>query len=160
MKGLDALVIDVDEADVVERRQPEVRRVIVDAAAFVPAEKVEEALIGRPIEEVFPRVELEADIDADLPVRVENRSPAPGELLESGANEIVRPRRPRIEIGPCQSARESDMRIEAEIAAGAGAERDLLGGPLLAGFRIAPDVRRGESVERLVVGRIDGDEST
>src|SRR5262249_30208274 len=40
VKRLDPLVIDVDEADVVERLQPEVRRVVVDAAAFVALELV------------------------------------------------------------------------------------------------------------------------
>ena len=58
--GLDPLVVDVDEADIVEHLQPEVRRVVVDAAALVTTELVEKALEGRPVEYVVARAAVPA----------------------------------------------------------------------------------------------------
>jgi hypothetical protein len=44
MKGFDALVVNVDEPDIVERLQAEMRRIVIDAAALVALELVEEPL--------------------------------------------------------------------------------------------------------------------
>ena len=62
MEGLDALVVDVDEVEVVELLQHEVRRVVVDAAARVIADALEEHLEGRAVEDVLAGVDLVADI--------------------------------------------------------------------------------------------------
>jgi hypothetical protein len=50
------------------------------------------------------------------------------------------------------------MGIEAEIAAGARRELDLVNRPFLACLRLAADFRGGEGVEGIVIGRVDRDE--
>ena len=50
MKGFDPLVVDINEADVVERLQAKMRRIVIDAAALVALELVEEALERDAIE--------------------------------------------------------------------------------------------------------------
>ena len=155
MKRLDPLVVDVDEADIVEVLQAEVRRVVVDAAALVAAEPVEEALVGRAVEEVLAGVKLEADVDAELVVEVEDRLPALGELVEGGVDQTGRARRPRIEERPGERAGEGDVRVEAEIAARPRRELHLLDRPFLALLRVAPHLRRGEGVEGIVKDRVD-----
>ena len=81
MKRLDALVIDVDEADVIQVLQTKVRRIVVDAAALVAADRSEEALEGRAVEKVLAGMQLIADIDPELLVKVKYRSPAPRRSL-------------------------------------------------------------------------------
>ena len=55
------LVVDVDELQVVELQQQEVRRVVVDAAARVVAHARQQHLEGHAVEPVFARVQLERD---------------------------------------------------------------------------------------------------
>ena len=103
-------------------------------------------------------MKLEADIDAELVVKVEDRPPALGEFLEGGVDEAGRARRPRVEERPGERAGEGDVRVEAEIAARSRRELDLLGRPFLACLGVAAHLRRGESVERVVKDGIDRDQ--
>ncbi len=64
VEGEDALVIEVDELDIVELLQHEVRRVVVDAAARMVVEPLEEHLEGHAVHHIFARMQLEADVDA------------------------------------------------------------------------------------------------
>ena len=90
VERLDALVIDVDEVEIVELLQQKVRRVVVDGAARMVLQLAEEPLEGRAVEQVFARMDLVADVDADLVIGVEDRLPAPRELAE-GLVDQVRP---------------------------------------------------------------------
>ncbi len=105
----DALVVDVDELEVVELLQQEVRRVVVDAAARMVVHPLEKHLEGDAVEQVLARMQLEGDAAAGLVEGVEDRPPAFGELVESGLDQARRALRPRIEIGPGQRAREADV---------------------------------------------------
>ena len=100
MKRLDPLVIDVDEADVVEVLQAKVRRIVVDAAALVTAHHVEEALVSGAVEKIFAGMQLEADIDTELVMQIEDRLPSPRQFLEGCADELGRPWRPWVEERP------------------------------------------------------------
>ena len=155
VKGLDALVVDVDEADIVEVLQAEVRRVVVDAAALVPVDHGEEALVGRPVEQILAGVEFEAAVDAEFVVEVEDRPPASGEFVEGRVDEVGRARRPRIDERPGEGAGEGDVRVEAEIAAGAGGELHLVDAQAWRAFGVAAHLRRREGIERVVEDRID-----
>src|SRR5690606_38975619 len=73
-------MVDVDELEIVEALQHEVRRVVVDAAARVVADPLEQHLEGHAVEQVLARMQLEADVDALLVAGVENRPPALGQL--------------------------------------------------------------------------------
>src|SRR5271166_3535413 len=66
VEGLDALVIEVDEIEIVELLQHEVRGIVVDGAALVALQRCEKALEGRAIEDIFAGVKLIADVDARL----------------------------------------------------------------------------------------------
>ena len=77
VEGLDALVVDVDERQIVELLQQEVRRVVVDVAARMAVDRVEEHLEGGAVEQVLAGMDLVADVDAGLVEGVEDRPPAP-----------------------------------------------------------------------------------
>src|SRR5271166_4471836 len=82
VERLDPLVVDVDEVEIIELLQHEVRRIVVDRAALVALNCVEEALERRPVEQIFARVQLVADVAPGVVERVEDRLPAVGELFE------------------------------------------------------------------------------
>jgi hypothetical protein len=82
VEGADALVVDVDEAEVVEALEHEVRGVVVDGAGDVPAHRVEEHLEGGAVEDVLARMDLVAVGDAVLARLVEDGAPAAAELGE------------------------------------------------------------------------------
>ena len=103
-------------------------------------------------------MDLVADVDARLVEGVEDRPPAPRQLVEGGLDQALGPRRPGIEIGPGERAREGDMGVEAQCARGLGRPQHLLDGPFLARLRIAAHLRCREGVEGLVIGRVHGDE--
>ena len=66
--------------------------------------------------QVFRRVDLEADVDPLRVERVEDRSPAAGELVEPVLDQPVGPLRIGIEIGPEQRAGEGHVPVEPEAA--------------------------------------------
>ena len=70
-------MVDVDELEVVQLLQEEVRRVVVDAAARMVVHPLEEQLEGDAVEQVLARMQLEGDAAAGLVVGVEDRPPAP-----------------------------------------------------------------------------------
>ena len=88
-------------------------------AARVPVDPVEEHLEGRAVEQVLARMDLVADVDAVLLGEVEDRPPAPRQLVEGGLDQPRRPLRPGIDEGPGQRAgeghhaRSRPMRFEA-----------------------------------------------
>src|SRR5271154_1357515 len=61
VEGLDALVIDVDEGEVVELLQHIVRGIVEDVAALVALQRIEEPLEGRAVENVLARMDLVGD---------------------------------------------------------------------------------------------------
>src|SRR5258706_2856105 len=91
MQRLDARVVDVDELEVVELLQHEVRWVVVDAAARVVVDTLEEHLEGRAVEQVLARMQLEADVAAGGFERIEDRAPALRQLVERGFDQAGRP---------------------------------------------------------------------
>ena len=142
VERLDPLVVEIDELEIVERLQHEVRRVVVDAAARVVVDLGQEALEGGAVEQVLARMDLVADVDALLVESVEDRPPAPRQLGEGGVDQALRPRRPRIEVGIGQRAGEGDHGVEAEIARGLRAPQHLLHRPFLARLGVAAHLRR------------------
>ena len=132
------------------------RRVVVDAAALVAVELVEEALERRAVEQVLARMELEADVDALLVVRVEDRPPALGEFVERGVDQAFGPRRPGIEERPGERAGEGDLGVRgrgcgwpcaASVTCSTAHSWRAFGLPRTCG--------RGERVEPVVIDRID-----
>src|SRR5262249_44219987 len=80
VERLDARRINVDEGEIVELLQQEVRGIIVDVAARMIADLLEEHLEGRAIEDVLARMDLVAEIDPGILVGIEDRRPAFAEL--------------------------------------------------------------------------------
>ena len=77
VKRLDALVVDVEEGEIVELLQHEMRGIVEDVAALVALQRLEEALEGRAVENVLARMDFIADVDARFVEGVEDRLPAP-----------------------------------------------------------------------------------
>jgi hypothetical protein len=122
------------------------------------ADALQEHLEGDAVMQVFARMDLVADVDAAVLGMIEDRPPAPGQLVEGGLDETRRPLRPGIDIGPGQRAREARHRIDAHVLRGLERHLDLLDRPFLPRLRIAAHLRRRKPVEGLVIGRMHGDE--
>ena len=153
-------MIDVDEGEVVELLQHEMRRVVVDGAALVPAEPLQEHLEGRAVEHVLARMNFVADVDTVLVIDVEDRLPSLRQLAESLLDQARRPLRPGIEIGEGKRAGERHRDVEAEIARGLRRRLHLPDGPGLTRGRVAVHFLRGEGIELAVIGGMHRDELT
>src|SRR5271157_1563870 len=114
VERLDPLVVDVDEVEIIELLQHEVRRIVVDRAALVALNCVEEALERRPVEQIFARVKLIADVAARVVERVEDRPPPLSQFFEGRLDQPRRALWPRIDEWPRERAGEGRMRGEAE----------------------------------------------
>ena len=158
VEGLNAAGVDVDEADVVEALENEVRGVVVDVDAGVIAGGFEEHFEGGTVVEVFAGVEFVGDIDAVLVCKVEDGEPAGGEFFEAVFDEACGALGPGVEKGPEESAGEGGRDGEAHIGAGLDDVLHLLDGPFAAGFGVAANFRGSEAVEEFVVGGVGGDE--
>src|SRR5271163_649174 len=158
VKRLDPLVVDVDEFEIVELLQHEVRRVVVDRTALVAADRVEEALEGRAVEQVLSRMELVANVDARVVEGVEDRFPALRKLFERGLDQPGRALRPGVDEGPGQRAGKRGMRCEPQALRRLGAFLQMLDRPLLPLRRLAPNLLGGETVKGFVIGWVYGDE--
>ncbi len=158
MKHPNALVIDVDELEIVERLQHVVAGIVENAGARVIVDGCEEAFERHAVVQIFARMDLVGEIDAFFLERIEDRSPPPGEL---GKRFFDQPRgtlRPGIQVRPGQRARERGMRLEAQPAARLGGEMELLHGPCLPLGRLAPHRLGREAVECHIVGRVNRDQ--
>jgi hypothetical protein len=82
VERLDALVVDVDEGEIVQLLQQEVRRVVVDVATRVVADGARGTSRRWRHRRVLAGMQLEADVDAGLVEGVEDRRPALAELVE------------------------------------------------------------------------------
>src|SRR5208283_593065 len=100
VEHLDAIVIGVDEAEIVHALLDEVARVVIDVAALVAADRVEKHVERVAVEHVFARVDLKAEVDAILVKGVEDRLPAARLLGEALLDQAGRPLGIGIEIGP------------------------------------------------------------
>ena len=119
------------------------------------ADRVEEHVERVAVEDVFRRMDLEAEVDPVLVVHVEDRPP-PAALL--GETLLDQPRRPLgigVEIGPGEGAGEADVLGQAEAAGDTRGLAHLIGGPLAALLRIAAHRGRALPVEQRVIGRMD-----
>ncbi len=67
---------------------------------------LEEHLEGHAVVQVLAGMDLVADVDAGFVEGVEDRAPAPGQLVEGALDQAGRALRPGIEIGPGERAGE------------------------------------------------------
>src|SRR5438094_3181371 len=158
VKHADPLVIDVDVFEIVELLQHEMAGIVQDVATLVTADAVEEHFEGHAIVQILARMDLEAGVDALVLEHIENRAPAPRQLVERRLDQTGRPLRPGIEIGPCQRAGERRMFGDAEPPRRPRRQLDLLDRPGSTRLRLSAHLRSRESVKRGVVGRMHGDQ--
>ena len=155
MKHPDAVVVDVDVVQVVELLQHEVARVVEDVAAFVVVHTLQEHLEGDPVVQVLTRMDLVTDVDPGFVVSIQDRAPAPCQLVERGLYQPRRALRPRIDERPRKSARERGVRRQPKVARCLCRQQKLLNRPGLASRGMASHLRRGKAVEREVIRRVD-----
>ena len=151
-------MIAIDEVEIIELLQHEMRRIEQQARARMVVDRGEEAFPGRAVMDVLAGMDLERAIDAHLFEHVEDRSPATGEFGERFLDQPGGTLRPRIHVRPSQCAREGGMRGQAEIGAGARGELDLLDRPKLALGGLAVNFGGREAVEQRVVCRMHRDQ--
>src|SRR5262249_10931970 len=139
VEGADALVVEIDELEIVELLQDVVTGIEQDVRARVPADRLEKTLEARAVVQVFARVQLEAQVAARLVRGIEQRAPAARELREAFLDEPGRTLRPGINGVPQQCARECRLRLEPESLTRARREAHLVAGPLRARREIRAD---------------------
>ncbi|MCY1363630.1 hypothetical protein D9M69_503990 [compost metagenome] len=154
MQRLDALVVDVDKFEVVQLLQQEMRRVVVDAAARVVVHALQEHLEGGAVEQVFARVQFEANIAVGVFKGVEDGHPAFRELVKRRFDQPGGSLWPGVEKRPGQRTREAHVALEAQALRSLGGQDHLLHRPGLAGFGFLAHGVGGEAVKRFVVGRV------
>jgi len=152
------LVIEIDVLEIVELLQHEMAGVVEEIATLVTTDAIEEHLERHPVMQILTGMDLVADVDARLIERVENRPPAPRQLVERRLDQARRPRGPGIEIRPRQRAGKRRMLADPEPARRARRELELLDRPGGTRLRLATHLRRRESVKRGVVGGMHGDQ--
>ena len=133
MKGPDALVVDVQEGEIVQRLQDEMRGIVEDVGARMIANLRQEALEGRSVVEILSRVQLEADVDSGLVIGIEDRLPAPPQFRERLLDQTARPLRPGIDIGPGQCPGEAGVGCKPEPARCLGRPASLRASPTRCG---------------------------
>src|SRR5271168_3978233 len=98
MKRFDALVVDVDEVDIVELLEQEMRGIVVDRATLVAADGLQKSLEGGAVKDVFAGMDFVSDVAARLLISVEDRPPAAAKLREGRLDETGRALRPGVDV--------------------------------------------------------------
>ena len=96
VKSFDPLMIEIDELDVIELLQHEMRWIIKDVGAWMIVDCFEESLKRYTVVEVFARVQFIADVDAVLIKGVKDWLPAAAEFGKALLNQPSGALRPRI----------------------------------------------------------------
>src|SRR3989454_6219959 len=130
--------------------------IVQQVAARVSADALEEHLERHAVVQILAGMNLEAGVDAVFLEYVENRTPAPRQLVECSLDQTGRPLRPGIEVGPREGTRERGMLGYAEPARRSRRELHLLDRPRGPRRPIAADFGRRESVEWGVVRGMHG----
>src|SRR6266545_3306073 len=156
VKHADALVIEVDVLEIVELLQYEVTGIVQQIAALVPAHALEEHLERHAVVQILAGMDLEAGVDPVFLEHVENRAPAPRQLIERRLDQTGRPLRPGIEVGPRQCTGKCRVLGDAEPARRAGRKLHLFDRPGGPRRPIAADFGRSERIESGVVRGMHG----
>ena len=107
MKCAHPVVIDIQEAQIIHLLQDHVARIVEYVRPLMPSHHFKKPVEGCAIVQVLARMQFVANIHARLIKRVENRLPAPTQLLKRLIDQPRRPLRPRIKERPRQRATET-----------------------------------------------------
>src|SRR6266446_2217409 len=103
--------------------------IVQQVAALVSTDALEEHLERHAVVQILPGMNLEAGVDPVFLEHVENRAPAPRQLVERRLDQTGRPLRPGIEVGPGESTRKRRVLGYAEPARRTRRELHLLDRP-------------------------------
>ena len=154
----DAVVVEVDERQIVHRLQQKVRRVVVDPRARMVCDGGQEPLPACPVKDIFAGVQFKPDVDAGIVIGVQDRQPAAGQFGKGGLNQACRALRPGVQIGERKRSGETDRPGQAQIAGGGRGLGDLIHRPGLPRLRIAVHRSGRKGVEGRIIGRVHGDQ--
>src|SRR2546430_6796181 len=118
------LVIQVDILEIVELLQHEMAGIVEDIAAWVPADAIQKHLERHAVMQILAGMDLETEVDPRLLELVENRPPAPRQLVERRVHQTRWALGPGIEVRPCQRAGERRMLGDAEPEIGRASSRE------------------------------------
>ena len=107
----DAVVVEVDELQIIHRLQHEMTGVIEDVGTPMAAHRLQEPLERHTVMQVLARMQLVAEVDALFLERIQDRPPALAELGEPFRHQSGGPLRPGIDERPEQRAREGRMSL-------------------------------------------------
>ncbi|MNV46113.1 hypothetical protein D3C71_1379320 [compost metagenome] len=154
MNHADELAVDIQEVQIIELLQHEVAGIEQDPAAPMATDGGMEALEAGAIVQVLAGVDLIAEVHAMGVAHLQDRQPAPRQLLERGLDQTVRALREGEQVGPGERTGEGAHAVQAQALRGLGGQLDALHRPRAARGRIAMQVRGSEAVAQGVVGRV------
>ncbi len=156
MEGSDAVVITIDEAEIIHVLQQHVAGIVEDLRARVMVDEGQESLEGGAVVQVLAGMELETQLDAGTVRLVEQWAPAPRQFVEGACDQPRGVWRIRIKERPRQAARERhDPRHAQRVGPRDGAAQIPLR-LALARLRIATDCRRRQRIHHLVISGMNG----
>src|SRR5260370_17656254 len=100
MKHPDALVIQIDEFQVIELLQREMARVKKYIASRMVANALQKHFKRHSVMQIFPRMNLKAQIHSRLIECIQNRPPPPRQLIKRRLNQPGWSLRPPIKVRP------------------------------------------------------------
>ena len=154
VERLDALVVKINELQVVKLLQHKMARIVIDVGTRMVVQMLQKHLESSAVIKVFSRMQFVANVHARLVERVQNRFPAAGQFTESGFRQASGPLRPRVHERPHQRTRKRDVRMQAQVLAGFGRPFQLLHRPFLAFGFVAVYFLGRKAVEHGAVSRM------
>src|SRR6266850_1568840 len=123
VKHLDAVVIQIEEFQIIELLQHEMTRVKQHIAPWMIAGALQKHLERDPIVQIFAGMDLEAQIHSRFVKGIQDGTPARGQLFKRSFNQPSGPLRPRINVRPCQRPGKCNMRRKSQIGGRARREQ-------------------------------------
>ena len=113
MERFNARMVEINKGQVIHLLKQHVARVVENVAARMVIHQRQKTLEGYAVVQIFPRMQLKADVHALLVEGIQYRPPAGCQRLERLLKTLLVVRRPRIEKWPGQRAGEGGVRFQA-----------------------------------------------
>ena len=112
MERFNARVEDIDKGQIVHLLKQHMARVVENVAARMVIHQRQKTLEGDAVVQIFPGMQLKADVHPLLAKGIQYWPPAGCQLLECFLKTLLVMRRPRIEKRPRQRAGEGRVRLQ------------------------------------------------
>ena len=157
VKRADAFEIDVDKGEVIHLLQQEVRRVVIDHAARVVADSLQEHLERGTVEYILTGMDFIAYVNAILFIDIKDRLPTACEFGKRLFNQSSGALWPRVDIWKGERPGEGHGTRQPQMVTRHRRLLHLIDGPFLTCGRLAMDRLWREGIESHVIDRVHRD---